>query len=242
MTAGGWDTAYYPNSLSLVIKYRKHIVAAAQRHYFIPQNVSQATPEQLELVYTLAAIIYQESYGYEMDQRKITVGGIPNHAVDWAGEFGVGNPSLGICQIRADTTARDIEEFGLLYDPGTFRSPNTVAIEYTPSYTLQDKFIKSIGGDPEHVKRVERLLKPLWAIEYAAANMELATFQPAYSQPWQSHSRDNDILRPWEKMAGWYARGHFDVTQNGKNDIKFYLDYTYSSRVAIQNLNLLGIK
>jgi hypothetical protein len=224
--------------------YRKHIIAAAQRHQFIPNAVSQSTREQLGVLYTLAAILYQESHGYEVDQGKI----LPwkNHLVEWGGALGIRNPSLGICQIRADTTAREIEELGLLYDPGTFEKPNTTAIPYMPKDTSYDQIVKALGGDPEHIKRVERLLDPLWAIEYAAANMELATKQVQYSLQWQSHARPNDVLQPWEKMAGWYARGHFDVTLGeygkGEQDIKFYLDYTYNSRVAIERLDLLGVR
>jgi RHS repeat-associated protein len=242
--AGGWEQSYYPNSLSFVLAYRKHIIAAAQRHSFIPASIAQASREQLDVLYTLAAILYQEHHGQEV--RREEWSGIP--VEDIAAYLGIRNPNtgllptIGLCQIRPDTTAVEIETLGLLYQPGTFDEPLTTPVPFEERKDAYPPYAQNVAM----VERVERLLDPLWAIEYAAANMELATKQAQYSQPWMSHSRPDDVLQPWEKMTGWYARGHFNVNLGeygkGEQDIKFYLDYTYADRVAIERLDVLGIK
>jgi hypothetical protein len=54
-------------------------------------------------------------------------------------------------------------------------------------------------------------------------------------------------MQPWEKMTGWYAKGHFDTSiaeygdvENG--DIKAYINYTFDTRNALRNLDLLNIE
>jgi hypothetical protein len=251
--AGGWEQTYYPNSIRFILTYRKHIIAAAQRHSFVPPSIDQSSREQLDVLYTLAAILYQESHGREV--RKQEWGGVP--AEDIAAYLGISSPrtgnlpTIGVCQINLETTAVEIEQAGILYEPGTFDNPLTEAIPFEAE-TLALQKVKDdlspidIALEVDRISRTNRLLDPLWAIEYAAANMELATKKPDYAQPWPSHARPNDVLQPWEKMAGWYARGHFNVNLSeygkGEQDIKYYLDYTYSDRVAIEHLDLLGIR
>jgi hypothetical protein len=54
-------------------------------------------------------------------------------------------------------------------------------------------------------------------------------------------------MQPWEKMTGWYAKGHFDTSRAAygdvdNGDIKVYLDYTLATRNALRNLNMLNIE
>lgn len=236
--------------MNIILTYRKHIIAAAQRHAFVPESVKQANPDQLEILYTLTAILYQETKGYYV--RRSQTANLPLE--DVAAYLHIPNPkrnweyvTIGICQINYATTAVEIEQAGILYEPGTFDNPLVEPIQHQEE-TLglhQYKDVLSpidFALEADRVNRVNRLLDPLWAIEYAAANMEMATKRQDYSLLWPSHSRPNESLRPWEKMAGYYARGHFDIREQGENDITHYLNYTYNTRVALEALDVLNIR
>lgn len=94
--------------------------------------------------------------------------------------------------------------YKILYDP--YRS--------TPHNYVKATFVQNgfFDRDKRKWERISRLLDPVWAIEYAAANMEWATRQtdPDFSRPWPHHSQNRN-LTPWEKMASWYNLGYYGV-------------------------------
>jgi RHS repeat-associated protein len=258
-TAGGISWEYSFSALELLVNFGKHVVAAAQRHGFAPQKICTASPVQNELMYTLAAIVYRESLGYAEE----------GHWQEWAAFFKINlapivklvkpdmdpsqleiieeaDYSIGMGQLRPETTARQIEEAGLLYDPGTVDNPSTTATPYQePSF---GDLVQFIGRDPQSASRVRRLADPVWAIEYAAANMDLARGQPAwFSNPQHPIGRP---MTDWEKMAAWYNTGVINLEDVSERDrevfwktrLEPYLVGTYAARQAIENLDLLGVK
>jgi len=236
--AGGlaWEHSLF--ALERLVSLREHVVAAAQRHNFVPQRICTASPTQNQLMYTLGAIVYRESLGFDEE-------GPPQV---WADLFGA-NFSIGIVQIRPDTTAREIEEADLLYNPGVLDEPLTNPTPYQAPKSFMNQITELLGKDSQGDDRVNRLMDPVWAIEYAAGNMELARRQGA----WNSNPQYPALGRPmmeWEKMAAWYNTGVInlnDVDEDireifWKTRLEPYLVGTFSAMQAIQNLDLLGVK
>jgi RHS repeat-associated protein len=144
--AGGLDTEYSQKALERLISLRHHIIAAAQRHGFAPQTLCGIRPEQLQLIYTIAAVVYRESLGADQDgflEVFVTNTNLPPSIISEIREQQLGREmtseelrvieerdySIGIGQLRP-STARELERENLIYDVGTFSEPNRQAIQY----------------------------------------------------------------------------------------------------------------
>ena len=259
INAQGWSEEYSRSALERLIKYRSHIIAAAQRHSFVPLDICSLdeNSQQLQVLYALAAIIYRESLGYDKEVSKHwEFGKVKEWGMmkEWAARVGVGTdeegglvylgegdpekghlPSVGIAQIRPETAVQ-IEQAGLIYEPGPFYDPYTGPLCYE---------VEKEWAWMPHRKRVGRLLDPIWAIEYAAANMDWATRQEDYRRQIPIYDR---YMADWEKMACWYNRGIIDIWARGVRQedrdalLYSYLPSTWHTMLAIQGTDLLGVK
>jgi RHS repeat-associated protein len=252
----GYYESYYPVALQRIIDYRFHIIAAARRHSFVTGSVCKATEPQLDLLYTLAAIIYRESYGYDEEvasaegfASEILAGSnIRNPLVkDEAGdvEFKPTEgevPSIGIAQMRPET-AFQVEQVGLVYVPGS-KDGKWIYLNPTPFNPLEDQGLPFINlpfvgfANYEPAARLSRLVDPVWAIEYVAANMEFARQQKNYNN--SKHHELGRQLTEWERMAAWYNQGVFDTQQ--RPIVIEYLNGTYKDKQGIRGTDLLGIE
>jgi RHS repeat-associated protein len=249
MRNGGWAVSYHPTALQRIIDYRLHIVAAATRHNFVPLSVCTATEAQLELLYTLAAIVYRESYGYDEDvasgmalveEQAARMGFRPPKVneefpfID-AGEI----PSVGIAQMRPNT-AQELENAGFVYWPGA-RGTSDEDRGLRDRIYISGSHLTFQPSDESplcpHCRRVNRLLDPVWAIEYVAANMDYAQTRDGFNRSW--HHILNRPLEIWERMAAWYNGGIFATELKPK--AVDYLNGTFSDKSAIRGTDLLGI-
>jgi hypothetical protein len=224
-------------------------MAAATRHNFIPVQICEAPEVQLDLLYTLAAIVYRESYGYD---EEIASG--EALAAEQAARLGFGPPrvdeefpfihageipSVGIAQMRPNT-AQQLEEAGYVYWPGARGASDEDRGLRDRIYISGSHLIFQPSDESPlcpHCRRVGRLLDPVWAIEYVAANMDYSRTKPGFNQ--SRHHILNRPLEIWERMAAWYNAGVFDTKLEPR--VVDYLNGTFSDKNAIRGTDLLGI-
>jgi RHS repeat-associated protein len=114
--AGGLWWEYSHQAIDRLIYYRKDIVAAAQRHGFMPLLICTANPQQGEFLYTLASIVYRESLGYDQEVSTFE-GTLQEYLASGALPVPGNLPSIGIGQMRSNT-ALELERAGYILDSG----------------------------------------------------------------------------------------------------------------------------
>jgi hypothetical protein len=178
-----WDLYAFPweysvQALDRLIDLRKHVVAASQRHSFVPGPICTASASQNQLMYSLGAIVYRESLGYDEEVasgESSIAEALARRGISVHSEFpylGGEIPSVGIGQMRPNT-ALELENAGFVRVPIS-EDEKCILIEPN-SFEAPDESLIC-----PHCQRVDRLLKPVWAIEYVAANMEYARTRPGY--------------------------------------------------------------
>jgi hypothetical protein len=200
----------YEYAIDIVIKHRKYIIAAGQRHRLITGDLCSLDPRESQNLYALGGIIYQESVGWYRERNHLDINDQPSsdprdsgQFQTWLNLFGFGNSSIGVAQIRPETTAREIENDGLLYDPYQSTSNNPVKATFAERPFFQESI--------RHRERISRLLDPVWAIEYAAANLERGTMQLGFDEPFLQDELGQP-MSDWQKMASWYNQGIFNTS------------------------------
>jgi hypothetical protein len=227
----------------MLLSMRDHIIAAAVRHGFIPSDVCDANDAQLQKLYALAAVLYQEAHGDYLEWNEEKIFGMSSGYVQhvaawfWVPVPGTGlPPSLGIGQIRPGT-AVEIEREGLLHHPGTLDQPNPtptlLAPEEIPGFA-GSQIPGSEDGFSYINWQVVRLTDPLWAIEYTAANLERAEWKIGDVE----YTAMGRPLSDLERMAAWHNRGYF---RDG-DPVVHYLNIIYAEHLGIMGTDLLGIE
>ena len=225
------DTYWY--AINIVFNYRHHIIAAAERHFITQSSVCSADAVGLQKTYTLAGVIYQESIGRYREIRGWNEKDKPSDS--WKDKesvqqitFGLLNTSVGIAQIKDDTGA-DIEASGLLYDPYNADTAN-------PTLWVEHPYDQGLFGTSP--TRLSRLLDPVWAIEYAATNLERATQHPTYGD----YSNEGE----WERMVTFYRDAkrvspeQYEVSKNIEN-AQQHKNIIWANMEAIRKLDVLGL-
>jgi len=189
-----FSNEYSAVALDRLIDLRHHIIAASQRHGFVPSSICTGSASQYQLLYALGAIVYRESLGYDIEISSVY--GVPKEI---AARFGIsgpdGIPSVGIAQMRPNT-ALELESAGFVYVP--------ISDDGNWLFTNPHPFEAPNEWICPHCQRVDRLLTPSWAIEYVAANMEYAKTRDGYYEP---QLPGKELIDEWHRMAGWHNRG-----------------------------------
>jgi RHS repeat-associated protein len=262
VAAGGWASRYSKRTLRFVWQNRDTIVAAAKRHNLISRTLSTSFDwEETAPVYALAAILYNERWGQLNVDRYTVLGtiGYPTQDVDEVipdnagltllltvmyltsncrvtpnSLLGLGSiigidamigtdVTLGPAQISS-VTVKELEDEGLLCSPGYGNNP-------TECYTWNGA---SFNSD---AMRDINLLSPTFAIEYAAANMELATIQDDFDKP---NKQLTEYIPDWNKQAGWHNKG---IVDPGNPYFPWdYIELTFASMEGIKYCDLLGLE
>jgi glutaredoxin len=115
---------------------------------------------------------------------------------------------MGIGQMRPNT-AFDLEQSKLVYVPQSS--------DGTPNIEPQVFDAPSEWFTCPHCKRVSRLLNPVWAIEYVAANMEHARTKKHYWGPPDPDPR-NRLSHEWERMASYHNTGVVNINEVAVTD------------------------
>ena len=240
---GAFEWEYSQPALDRLISLRRDVVAAAQRHGFIPKEICSAAASQNQLMFALAAIVYRESLGYDKE-RQISLAYSQDGQVDPKGtlksvlegvfsvpsaimgipidekaklyiNFQSGAPAtVGIGQMRP-TTALALEQAGLVYTPRS-TDGRWIYIDPVPFEAPSMTMIFHDGGGGiaiPYAHQVARLSSPPWAIEYTAANMENARSKPGYYEP----QIPGQLTPEWERMAAWYNRGVVNLNRVEEN-------------------------
>jgi RHS repeat-associated protein len=64
LAAGGWAERYSKRVMRFIWQHRGDIISAAKRHDLIPNDLSNAAWYEVQPLYTLAGILYNETWGY----------------------------------------------------------------------------------------------------------------------------------------------------------------------------------